>query len=32
MEEALKSRGLRYYEMTGSAKDAVARILAQEKK
>jgi predicted Fe-Mo cluster-binding NifX family protein len=30
MEEALKMRGLKYYEMTGSAKDAVVRILAQE--
>src|SRR4030042_2423313 len=31
MEEALKRRGLKYYERTGSAKDAVARIIAQEK-
>jgi len=31
MEEALKSRGVKYYEMTGSAKDAVAWIIAQEK-
>jgi predicted Fe-Mo cluster-binding NifX family protein len=30
MEEALKMRGLEYYEMTGSAKDAVVRILVQE--
>lgn len=29
--EILKMRGLKYYEMSGSAKDAVARILAQEK-
>jgi predicted Fe-Mo cluster-binding NifX family protein len=31
MEEALKIRGLKYYEMTGSAKDAVTRIFAQGK-
>jgi len=31
MEEILKARGLIYREMTGSAKDAAARILAQEK-
>ena len=31
MEEALKSRRLKYYEMAGSVKDAVARIIAQEK-
>jgi predicted Fe-Mo cluster-binding NifX family protein len=30
MDEILKMRGLKYYEMTGSAKDAEARILAQE--
>ncbi|PIX25225.1 MAG: hypothetical protein COZ69_03900 [Deltaproteobacteria bacterium CG_4_8_14_3_um_filter_45_9] len=30
MDEILKMRGLKYYEMTGTAKDAVARILAQE--
>jgi len=29
MEVALRTRGLKYYEMTGSAKDAVAWILAQ---
>jgi predicted Fe-Mo cluster-binding NifX family protein len=32
MEEALTSRRLKYYEMTGSAEDAVVRILAHEKK
>ena len=32
MDEILKVRGLQYYEMTGTAKDAVARILAQEGK
>lgn len=32
MEEALKNRGLQYYEMMERAKDAVARIMAQEKK
>jgi predicted Fe-Mo cluster-binding NifX family protein len=32
MEEALKSRGLGYYEMRGRAKDAAARIIAPEKK
>jgi predicted Fe-Mo cluster-binding NifX family protein len=32
MEEALTMRGLRYYEMTGGAKDAVARILTQERR
>jgi predicted Fe-Mo cluster-binding NifX family protein len=31
MEEILKARGLKYCEMSGSGKDAVARILAQEK-
>lgn len=31
MEEILKARGLMYHEMTGSVKDAVVRILAQEK-
>jgi predicted Fe-Mo cluster-binding NifX family protein len=30
LDEILKMRGLKYYEMTGTAKDAVARILAQE--
>ena len=30
MDEILKMRGLRYCEMSGPAKDAVARILAQE--
>ena len=30
MDEILKIRGLKYYEMNGTAKDAVARILAQE--
>ena len=30
MDEILKMRGLRYCEMTGKVKDAVARILAQE--
>jgi hypothetical protein len=30
MDEILKMRGMKYYEMTGSAKDAVARILVQE--
>jgi hypothetical protein len=29
MDEILKMRGLKYYEMTGTVKDAVARILAQ---
>jgi predicted Fe-Mo cluster-binding NifX family protein len=32
MEEALKIRGVKYYEMTGSAEDAVVRIIAQEKR
>ena len=32
MEEALKIRGLKYYDMTGSAKDAVAQVIAQEGK
>jgi predicted Fe-Mo cluster-binding NifX family protein len=27
MEEALQARGLKYYEMTGAAKDAVSLIL-----
>jgi len=31
MEVALRTRGLKYYEMTGSAKDAVSRILAQSR-
>ena len=30
MDEILKMRGLKYYEMAGTAKDAVARMLAQE--
>jgi len=29
MEVALKTRGVRYYEITGSANDAVSWILAQ---
>jgi predicted Fe-Mo cluster-binding NifX family protein len=29
MDEILKMRGLKYYEMTGTAKDVVSRILAQ---
>jgi len=29
MDEILRMRGLKYCEMTGTAKDAVARILAQ---
>jgi len=32
MEEALQARGLKYYQMTGLAKDAVALILSTEKK
>jgi predicted Fe-Mo cluster-binding NifX family protein len=32
MEEALKMRGLKYYEMTGSARDAVSQILAEERR
>ena len=32
MEEALQARGLKYHEMTGAAKDAVALILSTEKK
>jgi predicted Fe-Mo cluster-binding NifX family protein len=31
-EEALQARGIEYYEMTGTAKDAVALILGTEKK
>jgi predicted Fe-Mo cluster-binding NifX family protein len=31
MEEALTSRAMKYYEMTGSAKDAVAEIIAHER-
>jgi predicted Fe-Mo cluster-binding NifX family protein len=31
LDEILKMRGLKYCEITGTAKDAVARILAQEK-
>ena len=31
MEEILKTRGLKYCEMTGSAKDAAVWTLAQEK-
>ncbi len=30
MDEILKSRGLKYYEMIGPAKDAVTRIIVQE--
>ena len=30
MDEILKMRGLKYCEMTGTAEDAVARVLAQE--
>jgi predicted Fe-Mo cluster-binding NifX family protein len=30
LDEILKMRGLKYYEMTGTAKDVVARILTQE--
>lgn len=32
MEEALKSRGLKYYEMAGSAREAVARVITKEKR
>lgn len=32
IDEILKMRGLKYYETTGTAKDAVAQILAQEEK
>jgi predicted Fe-Mo cluster-binding NifX family protein len=32
MEEALKMRGLKYYEMKGSVKDAVSQILAEERR
>ena len=31
MEEALTMRKVKYYEMTGNVKDAVAQIIAQEK-
>jgi predicted Fe-Mo cluster-binding NifX family protein len=31
MEEALQSRGLKYFEMEGRVKEAVARMLAQER-
>jgi predicted Fe-Mo cluster-binding NifX family protein len=30
MDEILRMRGLKYCEMTGTAKDVVARILSQE--
>ena len=30
MDDILKLRGLKYYEMTGPAKEAVARVLAKE--
>jgi predicted Fe-Mo cluster-binding NifX family protein len=32
MEEALKNRGVKYFEIAGRAKDAVVRIIAQEKR
>jgi hypothetical protein len=32
MEDILKTRGLEYREMAGSAKDAVLRLLAQERR
>lgn len=32
MEEALKSRGLKFFEMEGRAKEAAARIIEQRRK